>query len=438
MRLDTIAKIEEFITNALLSSPMIPLGVNVIRLAGTQDEEGIARMARSIVVRYTGSSASIEKKVPLVITRTMTFELSHASQSYLAESGHDYAVQMCSAAHQTLTNQVPVNTGAQIVTPLHLTSESFDGLTDSTHYVYTQIWQLEVQELSGLLALDPCVSRGNCQFLFPDNTLGEKLPGDAVVGNEIWVPVLPPTPGLDYEPDYCGVQEMDGDLVYTHDRDQLFLADYKDYTLVPTGTYDKTGQFLIVNIYDDEGRLVGTYFASKCGDRKLIQFGGNQGGGASGGSGGGGASGGSGGGGASGGGNQNRNWVEGLWRSETEKVGNMDNSGGPEPFRAIVQARNGFAYVDAIRATVFADPTDPNGATGQAKYGYLLKTLPDSKLVTTDPINGSESEFMLVSGTPLGKAWMRTSDLRILDKRGPEVICRDPDEIAEPSGDECG
>jgi len=415
MRLDTIAKIEEFITNALLSSSLIPLGVNVIRLAATQDEEGIARMARSIVVRYTGSSASIEKKVPLVITRTMTFELSHASQSYLSESGHDYAVQMCSAAHQILSNQVPVNTGAQIVTPLHLTSESFDGLTDSSHYIYTQSWQLEVQELSGLLALDPCVARGNCTYLFPDSTLGDTLPGDTIQGNEIWVPVLPPVPGMEYESEYCGVEVKGTDLVYIHDKDQLFLADYAKYSLVPTGTYDKSGTFLIVNIYDEENRLFGTYFASNCDQRKLVQFGGNQSSI-----------------------NQSRNWIGGVWTSGPEGLGNMDNSAGPEPLQPILQSRNGFAYVDAIRATVFADPTDPQGATGQAKYGRLLTTLPGSKLITTDPINGSETEFMLVSGTPLGKAWMRTSDLRILEKLGPEVVCREDGEVAEPPGDECG
>ena len=42
MRLDTISRIEQFMTDALLSSPLIPLGVNVIRLAATEDEEGIA------------------------------------------------------------------------------------------------------------------------------------------------------------------------------------------------------------------------------------------------------------------------------------------------------------------------------------------------------------------------------------------------------------
>ena len=75
MKIDTIPKIENYISDVLLSSPSIPLGVNVVRLAAVQDEEGITSMARSIVVRYTGSSVNIEQKIPVVITRTMTFEI---------------------------------------------------------------------------------------------------------------------------------------------------------------------------------------------------------------------------------------------------------------------------------------------------------------------------------------------------------------------------
>lgn len=447
MRLDTISKMEEFITNALLSSELIPLGVNVIRLAATHDEEGIARMARSIVVRYTGSTANVQQKVPLVITRTLTFELSLASQSYLTESGHDYAVQMCAATHMLLTNQVPTNTGSQIVTPFHLTSESFEGLTDSSHYVYSQSWQVEVQELNGLIALDPCVARGNCSFLFPDNILGDEKPGDIIVGNEIWEPVLPPPPGLEYEEEYCGVEVSGQDLVYAHDKTQVFLEQYWKYSLVPTGTFDKSKQFLIVNIYDEDGKLVGTFFAGRCNGRLLIQFGGNSSGGGSGGSGGGG-SGGSGGGGSSGsgGGNIGRNWVEGLWISEQESVGNMDYSNGPEPFRAIVQARNRLVYVDAIRATVFSDPSNPNAAKGQVKYGKVLQSVPS----TTLTVEGVE--YVQVGNTPLGKAWIRTGDIRFVDESQsgsnnpqvgntlptlrPSVYCSDG-EIAEPSGDEC-
>ena len=415
MRLDTISKMEEFITNALLSSELIPLGVNVIRLAATHDEEGIARMARSIVVRYTGSTANVQQKVPLVITRTLTFELSLASQSYLTESGHDYAVQMCAAAHMLLTNQVPTNTGSQIVTPFHLTSESFEGLTDSSHYVYSQTWQVEVQELNGLIALDPCVARGNCSFLFPDNILGDEKPGDIIVGNEIWEPVLPPPPGLDYEEEYCGVEVSGQDLVYTHDRTQVFLEQYWKYSLVPTGTFDKSKTFLIVNIYDEDGKLVGTFFAGRCNGRLLIQFGGNSSGG------------------GSGGGNIGRNWVEGLWISERGSAGNMDYSNGPEPFRAIVQARNRLVYVDAIRATVFADPSNPNAAKGQVKYGKVLQSVPSTTLTVSDV------EYIQVGNTPLGKAWIRMGDIRFVDESQslrPDVYCSDG-EVAEPSGDEC-
>ena len=85
MRLDTISRIEQFMTDALLSSPLIPLGVNVIRLAATEDEEGIAVMARTIVVRYTGSTVNVtniallkqdtttlHKCVPVAIIRLTT------------------------------------------------------------------------------------------------------------------------------------------------------------------------------------------------------------------------------------------------------------------------------------------------------------------------------------------------------------------------------
>ena len=102
MRLDTIPKIEQFIVDALLSSEQIPLGVNVMRLAAMEDDEGIARMARSIVIRYTGSNVNVENNVPVVLTRAMEFEIIHSAQSYLTESGHDYALKMCAGAYITL------------------------------------------------------------------------------------------------------------------------------------------------------------------------------------------------------------------------------------------------------------------------------------------------------------------------------------------------
>ena len=81
MRTDTIPKIENFITDVLLSSKYIPLGVNVIRLAAVQDEEGVTSMTRSIAVRYVNSTINVEQKTPIVITRTMTFEVIISAQS---------------------------------------------------------------------------------------------------------------------------------------------------------------------------------------------------------------------------------------------------------------------------------------------------------------------------------------------------------------------
>ena len=145
MRLDTISRIEQFMTDALLSSPLIPLGVNVIRLAATEDEEGIAVMARTIVVRYIGSSINVINIAPLATERSMEFEVTLAAQSYLTQSGHDYVTQMCAGCYNTLNNQVPMNCCVEIMEPPHLNNESFQGLTDQSQYFYTQTWSLRFQ-----------------------------------------------------------------------------------------------------------------------------------------------------------------------------------------------------------------------------------------------------------------------------------------------------
>ena len=167
MRLDTISKIESFMTDGLLSSPQIPLGVNIVRLAGTSDEEGITALARSITVRYAGSSLSLEQTQPMSIYRRMSFEVTLAAQSYLTQTGHDYVTQMCAGSYNTLTNQVPANTGSQIIEAFHMTREDFQGISDSSHYVYTQVWELTVQEINPLIALDPCVATRKLFVLVP-------------------------------------------------------------------------------------------------------------------------------------------------------------------------------------------------------------------------------------------------------------------------------
>ena len=228
MRLDSITKIERFIANALLSSPLIPLGVNVLRLADVSDGEGILQMVNSIVVRYISSSEQVERQAPLTILRTMSFEVNIASQSYLSQSGHDFAVQLCCASHETLTNTVPPNTGLEIFAPLRMVSEQFAGLTDSTHYTYTQRWELITQDMHRGIAIDPCVQRGDCTRLFPSNLITRLKPGETACGAIIYAPVLPPPNNLiPYDTEFAGAQfDTVGNLVYVWNPEEVDLFAY--------------------------------------------------------------------------------------------------------------------------------------------------------------------------------------------------------------------
>ena len=413
MRLDTISKIEQYMADAIMTSRQIPQGVNVIRLAATNDEEGITQLARSIVVRYTGSSITVENKVPLVIIRTLKFEIQLAAQSYLTESGHDYAVQMCTGTYLTLNNRVPSSTGVQITEPLKMVQESFDGLTDSSHYIYTQVWELEVQEINRIVALDPCVARGNCSFLFPTDNIGVIEPGDVIEGNLIYVPVIQPPPGEPFDEELGGVLRDGDNLVFRADPRVVFLYDWDNYALVSTGTYDTTGTFLIVNIYVKEtNELVGTYFAYNYNGRGLIQIGGNQPGGSI----------------RNGGGNGNgsgsisgneRNWIGGMWRSQEGVAGLMDKSGGPEPFSSVLMGKNGFLTVNAIKAQIFADPTREDSPAIIEKWGVMLPYTVGSSL-TVDGI-----EYVQVGGHALGKGWIKKIDINFVpeNRMRPQLEC---------------
>lgn len=399
MRIDTIPKIENFLSDVLLSSKHIPLGVNVVRLASVQDEEGITAMARSIVVRYTGSTISMEQKLPVVIVRTLRFEIILSAQSYLTESGHDYAIQMCAGSYLSLNNQTPVAAGVQILTPLHLVNESFDGLTDSSHYVYTQTWELEVQEINSMISIDPCVMRGNCSFLFPRDSISTIVPGDVMYGNLLYQPVLPPVAGQDYSPSQCGVEVEGPNLVYRHSAtgNRIFLENYEDYVLTSTEQFDQSGQFLICNIRRKEnGVVIREYFAYNCDGRKLIQVGGAQP-------------------------NLTSNWLAGLSRSPADNVGNPSESGTPEPLPAKYYQKNGFGYVVVNRATIYIDPTNPDSTTATVRYGVVYPVQIGAELV----VDGVK--YVYVGGTPLGKAWIKDMDFQILDPSTylPETICED-------------
>ena len=400
MELQSITKIEQFMTNALLSSPLIPLGVNVIRLADVSDEEGITQMVNSMVVRYTDSSVNVVSRAPLAMERTLNFEVNVACQSYLSTSGHDFAVQLLAAAHETLINQVPCGTGLEILEPFVMTNERFTGLTDSSHYTYTQTWTIIAQDYYRGIALDPCVAKGTCSKLFAQNLVQKAQPGDVIVYDAQGVGVIvqavlpPPNDSIHYDPDYVGVElDATGNLVYKWDPEKIFISASEiagGCIMVPTGTTDESGKFYVINIKcpDGNGGYVFSrrFFAAATG-RKLLQL------------------------------------PVTLYRSRIGEMGMRPLPGSGELVDTVPLPRNSYGYVSQIRAYIYADPTDPNAIVTIVQGGDLFPV--QDGLVLND---GTDSYYR-IGGTSFGKAWINVLDFKILNPNEylPQVDISEPE-----------
>lgn len=390
MELRSITKIEQFMTNALLSSPLVPLGVNVVRLADVSDEEGILQMVNSMVVRYTDSSVNVISRAPLSMERTLNFEVNIACQSYLSNSGHDFAVQLLAAAHETLINQVPCNTGLEVLEPLVMSSERFTGLTDSTHYTYTQTWSLVVQDYYRGIALDPCVAKGNCSKLWPSYLNQRLLPGEFVASGRIVAPVLPPpNESIDYDREYAGIDvDSLGNWVYKWDPDKVFMTagEIANCEVIYTGQTDESGQFYIYNIKCDS-EFVRFFFAADTGKR-LLQTGST------------------------------------LYRSPNQLVGLPRVS---EPGEQVLPntrlPRNGYGYVTPRKTFIYKDPTDADAISVLVQGGDLFPTEDGTVLAVND------ASYYLVGGTPIGKAWIDTRDFVLLEPNQylPRVDTSEPE-----------
>jgi hypothetical protein len=399
MNLDSITKIERYLSDALLASPLVPLGVNVVRLADVTDEEGILQMVNSMVVRYTGSSASVVQRAPLTLEYTMTFEVNVASQSYLSQSGHDFAVQLCTAARLTLLNTVPPNSGVEVVQPFVLTNEQFSGLTDSSHYTYTQQWQIVVQDLHRAIALDPCVQRGDCSRLFTRNVKTTVKPGQTVCGNAIYDPILPPpTSSIAYQAEYAGVElNADGDLVYKWDPSQIFMTAAElaaGYTRVCTGTQDESGQFEIINIHQPDGTFDRTFLAIDTGDRLLTL-------------------------------------TEGMVRIGGD-IYTPEENDNTEVGIVSGMPVTGYGQISTQQALIYSDPTNPDATAVKVLFGAVFPTA-DGTTLTHDG-----ETYIRIGNTPVGRGWVKESEFRLFtpDEYLPRLDC-DVDELDEGKIDSC-
>lgn len=262
MELSTLSRIEQFMVDALIASPLIPLGVNVIRLADVIGKEGVVQQTNNIVVRYTGASNTVKNRIPLVFERSLRFECNFSCQDYLTSSGHDFATQLITAAFITLNGSVPGGAYVQAIEPFVCVSEDFTGLTDQSQYTYTQVWQLIIEEALPVIALDPCVQRGNCRQIFPALGVEAKLPLGGILdeaSGDIYVPAYDcgGEPAEDYDACY-GIKwsnelTQSGDWVFICDPDCVFMEDPlgQPIYLLSNRNYTEDGR-LVVTVFDAE------------------------------------------------------------------------------------------------------------------------------------------------------------------------------------------
>ena len=264
MQLSTITRIEQYMCDALIASPLIPLGVNVLRLADVIDKEGVVSQTNNIVVRYTGANNTVKNRVPMVFERSMRFELNFSAQNYLTSSGHDFATQLLTGAFITLNGSVPGGAYVQVIEPFVCVSEDFTGLTDQSQYTYTQVYQLIIEEALPFISLDPCVQRGDCRQIFPALGVESKLPLGGILDEttgDIYVPAYDcdGQPPEDYDACY-GIKwsnelTQSGNWVFICDPDCIFLEDPlgQPIYLLSNNSYTEDGR-LVVTIFDAETR----------------------------------------------------------------------------------------------------------------------------------------------------------------------------------------
>jgi hypothetical protein len=374
MELNTISRIEQFIVDALISSPLIPISVNVLRLADAIENEGVVQQTNNIVVRYVGSSDTVKNRIPMVFERNMSFELNFSCQNYLTSSGHDFATQLLAGAFNTVNGSVPSGASVQAIQPFTCQSETFSGISPESQYTYTQTYVLIIEEALPYIALDPCVQRGDCRQIFPGNGVETKLPLGGVLdeaSGEIYVPAYTgtKTPAEDYN--RCdGIRWSDpltqsGDWVFICDPETVFLPDplNQPIYLLSNNSYTEDGR-LVVTVWDANTKepLQEVFYCAT--GKKLARYA-----------------------------------VE-LWRDIATKTDPISSSASSytQWFSGLNQGE--FAVVKGGYAFLSSDPLNPDARQLYLDGGVLIGVVHETFIQTP------KGRYYFVAKSPQGKGWL--------------------------------
>lgn len=361
--------------DALVASPLIPLGVNVLRLADVVDKEGIISQTNNIVVRYTGASNTVKNRVPMVFERQLRFELNFSCQNYLTSSGHDFATQLLAGAFNTLNGGVPGGAHVQVIEPFSCSSENFTGLTDESQYTYTQVYQMTIEEALPYVALDPCVQRGDCRRIFPALGVESRMPLGGILDEstgDIYVPAYTcdKLPSEDY--DAClGIRWSDdltqsGDWVFICDPECVFIEDplNQPIYLRSTTSYTEDGR-LVVTVFDSEtDEVVREVFYCNTG-KKLARY------------------------------------AMELWVDTWERIGKSPTHLASKESTTMLSLNVGeFAVVTGGYQFLYVDPLNPEAAKLTLDGGSLIGVQMDTFIQT------AKGRFYFVGKSPVGRGWL--------------------------------
>jgi len=376
MDLNSLTRIEQFLCDSLISSPLIPLGVNVLRLADAVENEGVVTQTNNIVVRYVNSTSNVKNRVPFIYEDVLNFELNFSCQNYLTSSGHDFATQLLMGAKITLSGSAPSGAYVQVLEPFSCSSSQFTGLSEESQYTYTQNWVVTIEETLPYIALDPCVQRGDCRQIFPSHNVATTLPLAGVLdeaSGSIYVPWYPGTNPLEAAfTEALGVRwseelTQSGDWVYVCAPDEIFIEDplNQPIYLLSNNNYTEDGR-LVVTVWDAITKEpIKEVFYSDSG-KKLARY------------------------------------AVDLWRNTV--LGSLGGAIDPSSVRDTSWTSGitigEFAVVRGANQTLFSDPLDPNGKQQTLMGGTLIGVKPDTFIQTP------KGRFYFVGQSPQGKGWL--------------------------------
>ena len=376
MDLNSLTRIEQFLCDSLIASPLIPLGVNVLRLADAVENEGVVTQTNNIVVRYVDSTSNVKNRVPFIYEDVLNFELNFSCQNYLTSSGHDFATQLLMGAKITLSGSAPSGAYVQVLEPFSCSSSQFTGLSEESQYTYTQNWKVTIEETLPYIALDPCVQRGDCRQIFPSRNVATTLPLAGVLdeaSGSIYVPWWPGTNELEAAfTEALGVRwseelTQSGDWVYICAPDEIFIEDplNQPIYLLSNNNYTEDGR-LVVTVWDaiTKEPIKEVFYVDS--GKKLARY------------------------------------AVDLWRNTV--LGSLNGVIDPMSVKDASWTSGitigEFAVVRGANQTLFSDPLDPNGKMQTLMGGTLIGVKPGTFIQTP------KGRFYFVGQSPQGKGWL--------------------------------